>query len=391
MIQKKLIGPFKQLLTLNNLSIKGPLSDNDLEIIENAGVLIESDFIVEVGAFDTLAIQAENNNYKIEEQRANLIALPGFIDPHTHICWAGSRAKDYTMRLNGKSYLQIAEAGGGIWSTVKDTRDAYINELTKSTIDRAYRHLKDGVTTIEVKSGYGLTIEDELKILQSIKNADLRIQADLISTCLAAHISPKDYKSKPSDYLQLLIRELLPIVKEKGLANRVDIYIDKSAFEPKDAKEYLLQARQMGFEITVHADQFKVGGSAVALEVDSVSADHLESSGKKEIQMLAKGNVIPVALPASSIGLGNPFAPARKLLDNGASLAVGSDWNPGSAPMGDLLISAALLGMYEKLTNAETFAAITVRAAAALDLKDRGIIKPGNIADIVAFELDNYT
>jgi len=153
---------------------------------------------------------------------------------------------------------------------------------------------------------------------------------------------------------------------------------------------YLKAAHQLGFDITIHADQFRVGGSAIACEIGALSADHLEFSGDKEIELLAKSSVIPVALPASSLGLGNKFIPARKLLDKGASLAIGSDWNPGSAPMGDLLLSAAILGMYEKLNTAETFAAITFRAAKALGLSDRGILKPGYKADFIAFELNDY-
>lgn len=391
MIEKKLTGPFRQLLTMNNLPIKGPIRDTEMEIIENAGILSEGDFILSVGDFEALAQEADLHNYLLEELPKNFIGLPGFIDPHTHICWAGKRSLDYSMRLEGKTYLDISRAGGGIWNTVEQTRKAFINELTKLTADRADRLLRDGVTTIEVKSGYGLSVDDELKILQAIKNADRRVQADLIPTCLAAHIKPKDFTGNNPEYLKFIIQEILPRVTLKGLANRVDIYCDNSAFNPKEALNYLMEAKNMGFEITVHADQFSVGGSELAVNTNAVSADHLEVSGKKEIKLLGNSNVIAVALPASSIGLGYKFAPARKLLDEGAGLAIGSDWNPGSAPMGDLLISASILGIYEKLTSAETFAALTFRAAAALDLKDRGILKPGNLADFMAFELDNYT
>jgi imidazolonepropionase len=390
MIIRKLIGPFRQLLTMNNMALKGSLSNSELEIIENAGILTDGDFISAVGNFDSMAIEAEKNNYLIEELSTKTIAIPGFIDPHTHLCWAGDRANDYSMRLEGKSYIEIAQSGGGIWSTVEKTRESFINDLTKITTERADRHIKDGVTTIEVKSGYGLSVDEEQKMLTVIKNANRRVQADLIPTCLAAHICPKDFSGSNAEYLEFIAMELLPQIVNKGLASRVDIYCDESAFKPKEALKYLLEARGMGFEITVHADQFSAGGSEIAVKADAVSADHLEASGKNEIKLLAESDVIPVALPASSIGLGYKFAPARKLLDAGASLAIGSDWNPGSAPMGDLLVSAAILGIYEKLTIAETFAALTYRAAAALDLKDRGIIKPGNLADFIAFELNDF-
>ncbi len=390
MIQKKLVGPFKQLLTMKNIPIKGSVSDDDLEIIENAGILIKSDYIEEVGKFEDLVNKAENEDYQIEELSIDLIAIPGFIDPHTHICWAGSRARDYSLRLSGKSYIEIAKAGGGIWDTVTKTRNAFINDLTKITVKHAERMILDGITTIEVKSGYGLTVEDEIKMLQAIKNADRRVVADLIPTCLAAHICPKDFDGTPKEYLNKIADELLSKVINKGLANRVDIFIEESAFNSKDALEYLLKAQHMGFEIAVHADQFTTGGSKVAIEADAVSADHLEASTDEEIKMLAESYTIPVALPGASLGLGEPFTPARKLLDAGASLAIGSDWNPGSAPMGDLLVQAAILGVFEKLTCAETLAGITVRAAAALNLKDRGIIANGYQADIIAFNFNDY-
>lgn len=387
---QKLIGPFIQLLTMDKMDVKGPLLDDNLEIIEKAGIITDGDYIQETGDFEMLAEIAEKNNYKIEELHEPLVALPGFIDPHTHICWAGNRADDYSRRLQGKTYSEIAASGGGIWSTVKHTREAFINDLTKQLVVRAERHLYDGITTIEVKSGYGLTVEDEIKMLQAIKNADRRSVSELIPTCLAAHICPKDFNGSAKEYLEMVVRELLPKVYEKGLANRVDIYIDENAFTPHEAKDYLKEVQAMGFEITVHADQFSTGGSQVAVEADAVSADHLEKSGNQEFKLFAENNIIPVALPGSSIGLGISFTPARKLLDAGASLAIGSDWNPGSAPMGDLLLQACILGMYEKLTIAETLAAITFRAAAALDLKDRGIIKQGNVADFIAFNFSDY-
>jgi imidazolonepropionase len=390
MIQRKLIGPFKQLLTMDRLPVKGALKDEQLEVIEQGGILIESDYISKIGLFDNLLKEIENTDFEVQKLVENYIALPGLIDPHTHICWAGNRSKDYAMRLDGKSYIEIAKAGGGIWDTVTKTRDATEEELTQITIDHANRMINDGVTTIEVKSGYGLTVDDELKMLRAINKANEACLADLLPTCLAAHICPKDFWGNSEDYLKSMVENLLPKVKDQGLANRIDIFIEDSAFAPEEALDYLIDARNMGFELAVHADQFTTGGSKIAIEADAVSADHLEASEEKEIEMLAKSNIIPVALPGASIGLADPFTPARKLLDSGASLAIGSDWNPGSAPMGDLLMQAAILSMQEKLNTAETLAAITCRSAAALDLKDRGVLKEGNIADIIGFKLDDY-
>ena len=204
-------------------------------------------------------------------------------------------------------------------------------------------------------------------------------------TCLAAHIVPRDFEGGAAAWLERLAAELLPRVRAEGLAERVDVFIEESAFSPAEALRYLRQARALGFEAAVHADQFTVGGSAVAVEAGAVSADHLEASGEEEIRRLAASGVVAVALPGASLGLGMRFAPARRLLDAGACLAIASDWNPGTAPMGDLLLQAALLGAAEKLTMAETWAAVTVRAAAALKLADRGVLAPGRLADLAAF------
>ncbi len=249
--------------------------------------------------------------------------------------------------------------------------------------------LNQGTTTIEVKSGYGLDVSSELKMLNCIREANTQSGADLVPTCLA-HIKPKDFNGSALQFLELLVAELLPAVKENHLAGRVDIYVDVEAFNRDDARYFLTEAKEMGFELAVHADQFTPGGVSLAVELGALSADHLEASTEKDIKLIANSSVIPVVLPGASIGLGAAFAPARRLLDAGASLAIASDWNPGSAPMGNLLMQAALLGVYEKLTMAETLSAITFRAAMALGLTDRGALIPGMLADLIAFPCSDY-
>jgi imidazolonepropionase len=382
----KLIGPFKQLITMDNMLPKGPLADNQLEIIGNAGILVNGELIEAVGEFR----QLHSLTSAVERVEGEYTLIPGMVDVHTHICWAGSRAGDYAMRLAGKNYLDIAQKGGGIWSTVAKTREAGLEELTMLTVNRAGKLLQQGVTTIEVKSGYGLNADAELKMLNAARLANDISQADLVNTCLAAHITPKDFTGSGRQYLEYLIKELLPIVKTKNLAGRVDIYVDEGAFSADDSRFYLIAAKNLGFDLVVHADQFFPGGVQVAVEVAALSADHLEITTDKDIRLLAHSDVIPVALPGSSLGLGTGFAPARKLLNAGASLVIASDWNPGSAPMGNLLMQAAILSIYEKLTMAETLAAITCRASAALRLNDRGIIKPGMLADFIAFPCADY-
>ncbi|NPE47033.1 imidazolonepropionase [Sphingobacterium sp. arapr2] len=385
----KLIGPFSQLLTMDNIPLKGAVRDAKLQVIEQAGILIEGEFVQEVGDFDFL-YQKWQDKAVLVRLEGDQVALPGFVDCHTHICYAGQRANDFALRNAGSSYLEIAEAGGGIWSTVTDTRACTEEDLMQLTVDRAAFLLAQGVTTIEVKSGYGLEVKEELKILRAIKKANELTAADLVPTCLAAHMLPRDYKGSAKDYLDLMETALFPELKAQQLSNRVDAFIEKTAFDAGTIRPYLQRAKEMGFDLTVHADQFSTSGSQIAVELGARSADHMEASTAVEIELLAQSDTVAVALPAASIGIGCAFTPARKLLDAGACLAIASDWNPGSAPMGQLLTSACILATMEKLSNAEVLAALTFRAAQALNLRDRGKLRKGMRADFVLFQTDNY-
>ena len=383
-----LIGPFKQIATLRNLPMKGVLTDEQLEVITNGAVLIEEDEILDVGDFEYL--QRIYPNAKLEKIEGDHVLLPGFVDSHTHICFAGNRANDFAMRNAGKSYLDIAQSGGGISSSVQHTRQASQEELESKMLERISFLASQGITTIEVKSGYGLNVESELKMLRAIKNAAEKTSVTLVPTCLSAHLKPKDFEGSDEDYLNYILTDILPKVKEEGLANRVDIFIEKSAFQPEDSKAFLLKAKELGFEITVHADQFTPGSSRIAVEVGAFSADHLEATSDDDIDFLAKSETVATALPGASLGLGEPFTPARKLLNAGACLAIATDWNPGSAPMGNLLTQASVLATFQKLTTAEVLAGITFRAAKALNLSDRGSIDSGKKADLVVFKTDNF-
>lgn len=383
-----LIGPFKQIVTMRNLPMKGALTDEQLEVITNGAVFIEEDEILDVGDFEYL--QRIYPNAKLDKIEGDQVLLPGFVDSHTHICFAGNRANDFAMRNAGKSYLDIAQSGGGIWSSVQHTRQASQEELEAKMLERISFLASQGITTIEVKSGYGLNVESELKMLRAIKNAAEKTSVTLVPTCLSAHLKPKDFDGSDEAYLNYILTEILPEVKEEGLANRVDIFIEKSAFQPEDSKAFLLKAKELGFEVTVHADQFTPGSSRIAVEVGAFSADHLEATSDDDIDFLAKSETVATALPGASLGLGEPFTPARKLLNAGACLAIATDWNPGSAPMGNLLTQASVLATFQKLTTAEVLAGITFRAAKALNLSDRGSIDSGKKADLVVFKTDNF-
>ncbi|QEH41157.1 imidazolonepropionase [Chitinophaga sp. XS-30] len=382
----KLIGPFSQILLLQELPLKGALKDEQLTVIEAGGILLEDGKQPVAGTYTTL--QAKHPGIALEWIDEPMVLLPGFVDCHTHICHAGTRSRDYAMRIAGKSYLDIARAGGGIWDSVMRTREAEETALAALTVARANRHLRNGVTTIEVKSGYGLNMDAELKMLRAIRHASLHTPASLIPTCLAAHMQPKDFTGH--SYLQWILNELLPLVREEQLGNRVDIFIEETAFSAAAAKPFLLAAKAAGFQLTVHADQFSSGGSAVAVETGALSADHLEASTPEDIRRLAKSDTVAVVLPGASLGLGMPYAPARRLLDAGACVAIASDWNPGSAPMGELLMQAAVMSAAEKLSTAEVFAGLTFRAAKALgitpDPADMQAYPCGDYRDILYYQ-----
>ena len=384
----KLIGPFRQIITLANLPLKGAIHENQVEVLEDGGIIIDDETIVEIGNFETLSQQ--HPTIEIEQIKTEQILLPGFVDSHTHVCFGGNRAKDFAMRLDGKTYLEIAESGGGIWSTVTETRKKTVDELKDITIKHIAQLAKQGITTAEVKSGYALSVEGEIKMLEAINMTNQESEIDLVPTFLGAHMKPKDFEGSNKEYLELLVKEVFPKLKTDDLANRVDIFVEQSAFSVEEGDYFLNEAKNQGFEITIHADQFTAGGSYLATKYNALSADHLEFSGEEEVKNLANSNVVATVLPGASIGLGMQYAPARKLLDAGCCVSIASDWNPGSAPMGNLLTQASVLATFEKLSMAEVLAAITFRAAKALNLADRGTIEKGKKADFISFSTLDY-
>lgn len=380
-----LIGPISKLLTMDNLPEKGCIADYQLKILIDVGIVIKDGIIDKIDTYALLKNYFPNKH--IIDYPA--VALPGFIDCHTHLCFAGSRAKDYALRLGGMNYRQIAANRGGILESVRKTRKASKQELVQLLLQRTKLMKEWGVTTCEVKSGYGLSVDSEVKILETIREASSLQPLELIPTCLAAHIKPPEFKSSKL-YLDYLVAELFPILKQRNLTKRIDIFVDDSAFSVEEARSYLLSAKEQGFDIILHIDQFSRGDAVLAAELHAQSADHLEQSRSQDFEILAEADVHAVVLPGASLGLGIPFSSVRQMLDNGLSVAIASDWNPGSAPMGNLLVAASLLGMAEKLSMAETLAGLTVRAAKALGLNDRGCIKPGLRGDIIIFPCNDY-
>lgn len=372
----KRVGPFSQIITMRSLPRCGPLSDDSLEIISDGGLLVDQGVIVAVDRFDRL------EGSETLEIDTPAVAIPGVIDAHTHLCWGGTRARDYALRVQGVTYQEIAARGGGILDTVKQTRLTSQHELAETARKHLDQQLAWGVTTTEVKSGYGLSVVEEMKMLKAIQEAATEHPIKVIPTCLAAHTLPPESPSS-ADYLEQIAKELFPLLKP--YVERIDIFIEKGAFTVEDSLPYLKKAKNEGFQVTVHANQFTSGGAEVAAEVGAVSADHLEHVTKEECLLLAKSGVTAVALPGASLGLGVGMPPVRMMLDQGLSVAIASDWNPGSAPMGNLVLQASLLGASEKLSLAETLAGITIRAAGALGLSDRGFLDKGKTCDLTIF------
>lgn len=391
-----LIGPFREIITLDRAPLKGPLQHRDLGRIVDGGVLVSpTGRIIQVGDFNVLSHEYKPPEYQLNYIEGDKVLLPGFIDAHTHVLFGGTRSRDYSMRLEGKTYLEIAQAGGGIMDTVRATRQTEDILLARTMEARLIQMHQAGITTAEVKTGYGLTPGEELRLLRllhQLQNNPRLEYIDLVTTCLAAHMNPPDgsFAGQNLAYLMDITESLLPTVKKEKLCNRVDIFVEDTAFTVDQARKYLQTAGQMGFDRTVHADQFTTGGVLLAIESGAVSADHLEAITPEEIRALAASETVATVLPGASMGLGIPFAPARQLLDAGCILAVASDWNPGSAPMGDLLTQLAMLSVYEKLSMAEAFAAVSFRAAAALRLSERGRIRAGYLADMQAFDTNDY-
>ncbi|MFY0689709.1 MAG: imidazolonepropionase [Cyclobacteriaceae bacterium] len=379
-----LIGPFEQAITFKSAPISGPLQQTDLGLIEHAGILCADGKILKVGSFDDLQDEGDEHI----ETKGKQVVVPGFVDCHTHMLWGGTRAGDFERRNSGYSYQQILDEGGGIHDSVSKTRSATDDELIDGLSRRLLRHLADGVTTVEVKTGYGLSPEHELRFLRLIQEVGLYCKPDVISTFLGAHVCPAEYEKKA--YLDHLIDGVFPVIKADNLTKRVDAFVEEEAFPVEIIKQYLQRAQKDGFDLTLHAGQFSPGGVSLAVALGAKSADHLESIGNHEVELLAKSKTVAVALPGASIGLGMAFTPARQLLDAGASLAIATDWNPGSAPMGDLLVQASVLATYEKLSGAEVLGGITFRAANALGLSDRGRLSSGQLADLAIFDTADY-
>lgn len=364
---------------------------SDIRYVEN-GIIIIVDGIIEYAGEanacpPTLAALHE---YEYTDAGGRL-AIPGFVDSHTHLIFGGFRPDEFSWRLNGESYMSIMQRGGGIQSTVNATRNASQEEIDSKTSWLIGRMIEMGVTTVEAKSGYGLDMATEKMQLESIR----RLQRDdasplnIVATFLGAHAVPEEYKGRTSEYVDFLIAKMLPEFRD--LATFCDVFCEKNVFELEDSRRLLEAARELGYKLKLHADEIvTLGGGELAADLNAVSADHLLHVSDIGIQRMAEEGVVAALLPLTAFALKEPFAPARKFIDAGAAVALATDLNPGSCFSGSIPLTIALACIHMGMTIEETLTALTLNGAAALDMADSiGSIEAGKQADIAILEFDN--
>lgn len=378
------------LLTLEGAALKQGrhIQVEDLSLLKQAAIVVDKGRIAWIGPSKKIPRQLSQKNFR-EIDLTGKTVLPGLVECHTHTVFMGDRAAEFEMRNQGASYQEISAQGGGILSTMRMTRQASLAELTAQTQRRLEQFVAQGVTTIEIKSGYALNLKDELKTLKAIQGlSGIRT----VATFLGAHALPPEFKTYEA-YLDFLATEVLPQVKKKKLASRVDVFIESGFFPAEASEKYLRRARELGFEVLIHADQLSLsGGSEVALRVGALSGDHLLQIGPKQIQSLGASEVTCVLLPTADLYMKTKYPPARELIAAGARVALATDFNPGTSPTQDLNLVGLLARLEMKMTLPEVIAAYTVGAAHALKLdKEIGSLEVGKSADLLCIDQDWQT
>ncbi len=391
-----LIHSATQVLTLAG----GPQRGKELGrlgLIENGAVLMRDEKIIAVGPTDELRA-----SYRDEPtlDASGCVILPGFVDPHTHVIWAGDRAREFEMRLEGAKYLDILAAGGGILSTVRQTRTASIEALMAQTRPRLLRMFAHGTTTAEAKTGYGLQTATELRMLKALLALDDEFPLDLAITFLGAHAIAPEYKDNPQGYTDLIIETMLPTVQQWWQTHAprlplpfVDVFCEDRAFTLEQSRQILTKAKELGFPLKIHADEFdNLGGASLAAELGAVSADHLVKTSDADIEALARSDTVAVSLPCTPFGLAErEYTPAQKIIEAGGILALATDCNPGTAWNESMQFVITLACRFLGMTPAQGIAAATINAAHAIRRADRiGSLEPGKQADMAILGVPDY-
>jgi len=374
---------------------RGP-SLSQLGLIEDGAVAIQGDRIALVGRTSDVLAQAGEAARLIDA--SGKVVLPGFVDPHTHVVFAGDRAAEFEKRLQGIPYMEILAAGGGIMNTVQATREASLEDLLHQSRARLDTMLAHGTTTVEAKTGYGLDTDNELKMLEAIRLLDQSHPVDLVATFLGAHAVPMEYRGQADEYVDLVIEEMLPALERQGYlgAERLafcDVFCEEGAFSVEQSRRILERAKDQGMGLKIHTDEFKsLGGTALAVELGATSADHLACTTDEEIALLAASDTIGVLLPGTPFGLAEDhYSPARKMIDAGVAVALATDLNPGTCYCESMPFIQALACRQMGMTPAETIVASTINAAFALGLvHEVGSLEPGKKADLLILNLSDY-
>lgn len=391
-----LIHSAGQLLTLTPGPQRGP-ELGQLNIIADGAVLIEGDRIAAVGA--SVELRAAYPNQPTLDAGGKVV-MPGFVDPHTHAIWAGDRAAEFDLRLQGKNYLEILAEGGGILSTVRATRTASLEKMISQTRPRLWSMFSHGTTTAEAKTGYGLRTATELRMLQGLLALDKEGPLEIAPTFLGAHAIAPEYRDDADGYTDLISHIMLPVLSEWWPTHApykhlpfVDVFCETGAFNLEQSRCILEMARQYGFPLKIHADEFdNLGGASLAAALGAVSADHLVKTSPEDILALGKSETVAVGLPCTPFGLAeHEYTPAKAILEAGGMLALASDLNPGTAWCGNMQFVMALACRYMRITPGQAVAAATINAAAAISAADRlGSLTPGKQADLVILAVDDY-
>ncbi|WP_158749725.1 imidazolonepropionase [Acidobacterium sp. S8] len=363
----------------------------ELGIVHDGAMFLRDGRIAAVGSRAEVELLAEPNTQVVDA--GGRVTMPGFVDAHTHLIFAGNRADEFEMRCSGMTYQQIAERGGGIRSTVRKTRAATEEELIAVGQKHAQRFLRGGTTTVETKSGYGLTLDDELKILRAVRAVSRTTPLRCVPTFLGAHEIPDEYKGRPDAYVDLVVEEMLPAVTRESLAKFCDVFCEDKVFNVKQTERVLRAAKKLGLGLRVHADQF-TSSSAVELAaaLGAKTVDHLEQTTADSIAAMKQAGVQPVLLPGSVYAIGSQkYAPARAMIDAGLPVVIATDFNPGSSPTASMTMVLSLACTQMKMTPAEAVTAATINAAYSLNLgHEVGSLKAGKVADFVIHDAEDY-
>ncbi len=380
---KRYIRNAAELVTCRGAAPKRGAEMADIGLIKNGGVLIHDDVIFAVGTTEELDKLADDS-YEIVDATDKTV-MPGFVDSHTHFIFGGYRAEEFGWRLKGDTYMSIMQRGGGINATVVPTKEATVEQLVEVGKERLNRMLEFGVTTVEGKSGYGMDCDTEIKQLHAMKELDRTHPVDVVTTFLGPHSVLPQWKGREREFIDYLLTEVMPKVKEENLAEFADIFCEKNVFEIEDSEYYLTKAKEMGFKLKVHADEIvSLGGAELASRTGAVSADHLLKASDEGIKQMAQSGVISTLLPATAFCLKEPFAPARKMIEADCAVALASDLNPGSCFTNNIPLLVALGCIHMGMSIEEVITALTINGAAAVGRADTiGSLEKGKKADII--------